>query len=538
MPEQTEIIEQYYEELPLEDDYLIQVPELVMLDDRMPHLGGDPQRQSAMATRQKKKSLEGDVLIVGAGITGMQAALDIADKGFRVVLIEKSATIGGNMVKLDKTFPTNDCSICTSAPKMVEVARHANITLMTYAELVALDGKAGAFTAQIYRKTRYVDPDKCTGCDDCAKVCPVDVVNPFEERLSKRKAIYIEFPQAVPIVYSIDYEHCVGCGACERACDPDAIAFLEKSETIELKVGSLIVSTGYDLFEPLEMRKEYGYGKYPNVITAMQFERLLSSFGPTEGKLLRPSDAQKPKSIAWIQCVGSRSKQAGFPYCSRVCCMYATKEASIAKEAEPEMEVAIFYMDLRAYGKDFQQYYDKAKEKGVEYIRSRPSSVYQNDDGSISIRYLDTHTRELLERRVGMLVLSTAIRPSTANPRLSKVLGIDVDESGFFKSASIMTDPIRSTRKGVYLAGCNQGPKDIPDSVAMASGAAAKVMEDIIEREKVAPPPRRPPEMSPEKNQRSASLSAIAARISTAIWIAKRWPITPKNCPTPSTRPM
>ncbi|MCI0496877.1 MAG: FAD-dependent oxidoreductase [Thermoplasmata archaeon] len=486
--EGTDVIPQYYDDVPLEDDYLIQVPELTMLEDAM-HGEAEPEVVAEYKLRRAGRRIDADVLIVGGGISGMQAALDIADKGYRVVLLDKTSTIGGNMVKLDKTFPTNDCSICTSAPKMVEVSRHPNIRLMTYTEIQSLEGETGNFTAHVFRKSKYVDPEKCTGCDDCVPVCPVEVVSGFEEGLSRRKAIYIEFPQAVPIVYTIDYENCVGCGSCERVCEPGAISFLEKSEDIEVHVGSVIVATGYELFEPLEMRKEYGYGKYPNVITAMQFERLLSSFGPTEGKVKRPSDGQRPKSVAWIQCVGSRSKQLGFPYCSRVCCMYATKEAAIAKEADPDIDVSIFYMDLRAYGKDFQQYYDKAKDAGVEYIRARPSSVFENDDGSISIRYMDTHTREVKDRTVDLLVLSTAIIPSKENARLAGVLGIGVDESGFFETGSIMEDPIQSSRPGVFLAGCDQGPKDIPDSVAMASGAAAKAMAAIVDREKAEPAP-------------------------------------------------
>jgi len=490
MPDQSdEITPQYYEDVPLEDDYLMQVPEIAMMEDAVLEMDSDAKIVSEMAFRKGERKLDADVLIVGAGITGMQAALDVADKGYRVILVDKSSTIGGNMVKLDKTFPTNDCSICTSAPKMVEVSRHPNIKLLTYSELASLDGESGNFTAHIYRKSKYVDPEKCTGCDDCVPVCPVDVINEFDEKLAKRKAIYIEFPQAVPIVYTIDYDTCVGCGSCERVCEPGAISFLEKSQDIEIKVGSVVLATGFELFEPLEMRREYGYGKYPNVITAMQFERLLSSFGPTEGKIKKPSDGQIPKSIAWIQCVGSRSKQLGFPYCSRVCCMYATKEASIAKEVDPETDVSIFYMDLRAYGKDFQQYYDKAKDMGVKYIRSRPSSVYQNEDGSIAIRYMDTHTREVQETSVDLLVLSTAIMPSKDNTRLAEILGISIDENGFFQSESVISDPIESTRKGVYLAGCNQGPKDIPDSVAMGSGAAAKAMKSIIEREQTIPEP-------------------------------------------------
>jgi heterodisulfide reductase subunit A len=414
----------------------------------------------------------------------MQAALDIGDKGYRVVIIDKTSTIGGAMVKLDKTFPTNDCSICTAAPKMVELSRHPNIELITYAEISSLEGKPGDFKANIWRKSKYVDPDKCTGCDDCAEVCPVEVVNPFDEKISTRKAIYIEFPQAVPIVYTIDYENCVGCGSCDRVCEPGAISFLEKSEEIEVYAGSVIVATGFEVFEPIEMRKEYGYGKYENVITALQFERLLSSFGPTGGKILRLSDGKKPKSIGWVQCVGSRSTQHGFPYCSRVCCMYATKEASIAKEANPDIEITIYYMDIRAYGKDFQQYYDHARDLGVKYVRGRPSSVYENKDKSITIRYKDTLTGKVEENTVDMLVLSTAIMPSPGNKKLGEILGIEVDENGFFKQESLLSNPIQSTRDGVFLAGCIQGPKDIPDSVSMASGAAAKAVAPIKDRER------------------------------------------------------
>jgi heterodisulfide reductase subunit A len=470
--------------IPLQDDYFLDEPEEIVQNKSMPQLESTVRIVTEMAERGKKRVIHGDVLIVGAGISGMQAALDIGDKGYKVVIIDKTSTIGGSMVKLDKTFPTNDCSICTAAPKMVELSRHPNIELITYAEINSLDGKPGDFKANIWRKSKYVDPDKCTGCDDCAEVCPVDVISPFDEKISTRKAIYIEFPQAVPIVYTIDYENCVGCGSCDRVCEPEAISFLEKSEEIEVHAGSVIVATGFEVFEPIEMRKEYGYGKCENVITAMQVERLLSSFGPTEGKVLRLSDGKKPKSIGWVQCVGSRSTQQGFPYCSRVCCMYATKEASIVKEANPDIDITIYYIDIRAYGKDFQQYYDHAKDLGVKYVRGRPSSVYENPDKSLTIRYKDTLTGEVEENSVDLLVLSTAIIPNQGNKKLGEVLGVDVDENGFFKQQSLLTNPIQSTRDGVFLAGCIQGPKDIPDSVSMASGAAAKAVVSIKDRER------------------------------------------------------
>jgi len=470
--------------IPWQDDYFYDEPEEIIENKSMPQLETTTCIASECMAEGGKRVIQGDVLIIGAGISGMQAALDIADKGYKAVIIDKTSTIGGSMVKLDKTFPTNDCSMCTAAPKMVELSRHPNIELITYAEINKLEGKKGDFTAQIWKKSKYVDPDKCTGCDDCTEVCPVDVVNPFDEKISSRKAIYIEFPQAVPIVYTIDYDNCVGCGSCDRVCEPEAISFLEKSEEIEVKVGSVIIATGFEVFEPSEMRREYGYGKCENVITAMQFERLLSSFGPTEGQVLRLSDGKKPKTIGWIQCVGSRSEQLGFPYCSRVCCMYATKEASIVKESDPSIDITIYYMDIRAYGKDFQQYYDHAKELGVKYIRGRPASVYENEDKSITIRYKNTLTGEVEENTVDMLVLSTAIVPNQGNKKLGEILGIDVDDNGFFKQQSLLTNPIQSTKDGIFLAGCVQGPKDIPDSVSMASGAAAKAVAPIKDRER------------------------------------------------------
>ena len=470
--------------IPLADDYFLEEPEIALLEDKMPSPDTKVEGITQWITKKKKRVINADVLIVGAGISGMQSALDIADKGYKVVIIDRTSTIGGSMVKLDKTFPTNDCSICTAAPKMVELSRHPNIELITYAELNKLEGKKGDFKAQIWKKTKYVDPDKCTGCNDCSEVCPVDVVSGFDEKISTRKAIYIEFPQAVPIVYTIDHENCTGCGACDRVCEPEAITFLEKSEEIEVNIGSIIIATGFEVFEPYDLRKEYGYGKYNNVITAMQFERLLSSFGPTAGKVLRPSDYKKPKKIGWIQCVGSRSSQEGYPYCSRVCCMYATKEASIVKESNPEIDITIYYMDIRAYGKDFQQYYEHAKDLGVKYIRGRPSNIYENKDKSLTIRYKDTLSGKVKEDKVDLLVLSTSIIPSKGNKKLAEILGIEVDENGFFLQESLLQNPVQSTKDGIYLAGCIQGPKDIPDSVSMASGAAAKAVAPVKDRKR------------------------------------------------------
>nr|AGF93003.1 4Fe-4S ferredoxin iron-sulfur binding domain-containing protein [uncultured organism] len=430
------------------------------------------------------KEMDKDVLVIGGGISGVQSALDLADKGYEVVIVDRKPTIGGNMVKLDKTFPTDDCSICISAPKLVETSRHENIELLTYSEIVDMSGSAGAFNVEAWRWSKYVDPNECTGCGDCADVCPVEVPHEFEEELSSRKAAYIEYPQSVPLTYTIDLDHCVGCGACESVCDADAIHFLEKSEEVDINVGSIIVATGFEMMEPDEMRKEYGYDQYEDVLTALEYERLLSSSGPTEGEVLKPSDGEPPEDVAWIQCVGSRSKQKGMPYCSRVCCMYATKEASITVGDNPDINASVHYMDMRAYGKDFQQYYQQAEEEGIEYKRGRPSRVYKTEEGKLAIEYEDTEKGEVKTNEVDMVVLSSAIVPSSGNEELADILGIEVDEHGFFESKDLVTSPMDSTREGIHLAGCAQSPKDIPDSVAQGSGAAARAIETIKDRER------------------------------------------------------
>ncbi len=437
-------------------------------------------------------NMKKDVLIIGGGISGVQAALDLAEKGYEVVLVDKSPSIGGNMVKLDKTFPTNDCSICISAPKMVEASRNENITLLTYSEVKDVVGGAGGFEAKIWKRTRYVDPDICTGCGDCETACPVEVPSEFEQKLSDRKAIYVEYPQSVPLTYTLDYTNCVGCGACERICDAGAINFLDTSREITVEVGSIVLATGYEMMQPHEWREEYGYGRYPNVLTALEYERLLSASGPTGGKVLKRTDGKPPASVAWIQCVGSRCKQKGMPYCSRVCCMYSTKQASISKGEDPELDTAIYYMDLRAYGKDFQQYYDKARDKGVRYLRGRPSRVYGLTDGRLAVEYEDTEKGEVRTDHVDMVVLSSAIIPSSDNKKLAEILEISLDEYGFFDSRDLLTAPLDTTRKGIYMAGCAQSPKDIPDSVSQASGAAARALMPLLERPRKGRRKKRP----------------------------------------------
>jgi heterodisulfide reductase subunit A len=424
--------------------------------------------------------LKRDVLIIGAGIGGMQAALDVADKGFKVVLLDRSPSIGGSMVRLDKTFPTNDCSICTAAPKMVEVGRHPNIDLLTYAEVAHVEGDVGSFRATVWKRTGYVDPAKCTGCSDCVDCCPVEVPNEFDSQISNRKAIFLQFPQAVPSVYTIDINNCVGCGACARNCEAEAINFLDRSQEVAYEVSSIIVATGFTVLEPRDML--YGYGEYPNVVTALQYERLLSASGPTQGEIVRPSEGNTPKRIAWIQCVGSRSPKYDRLYCSRVCCMYATKEAMITRDHHPDIETTIFYMDMRAYGKGFEEYYNLAEDMGVEYIRSRPVEVYQKDDSNVVVIYENTYTGEVEEREFDLVVLSTAIIPSQVGA-LADILGIELDENGFIQEKDVVFAPFETSREGIYVAGCSQAPKDIPDSVAQACAAAAKALIDVKNKE-------------------------------------------------------
>ncbi|MEE8168356.1 MAG: CoB--CoM heterodisulfide reductase iron-sulfur subunit A family protein [Candidatus Hydrothermarchaeales archaeon] len=420
-----------------------------------------------------KVKVTAQVLVIGAGIAGIQAALDLADQGYKVTLVEKEPSIGGNMAKLDKTFPTMDCSSCILTPKMVNVSRHENIELLTYAEVREVDGYVGNYTVKIEKKPRYVTND-CTACDLCTQHCPIEVPSEFNAGIGTRKAIYVPFPQAVPLIYVIDDENCIGCGMCENVCEPDAIDYNMEPEIIEQKVGTIILAAGYDIFNA-ERKEEYGYGRYPNVINAMQFERLSSASGPTGGKVLRPSDGKVPKRIGFVQCVGSRDETVGNKYCSRVCCMYAIKNARIYKEKYPDAELFIFFMDIRAFGKGYEEFYKIAKERyGVKFIRGRPSEVIEGEDNNIILRVEDTLLCRLIEVELDMLVLSVGMEPPSGASSLQRLLKISRSSDGFFMEAHPKLRPVDTLKDGVYLAGAIQGPKDIPDAVAQGSAAAAR----------------------------------------------------------------
>ena len=421
------------------------------------------------------------ILIIGGGIAGIQASLDLAVRGFQVYVLEETPTIGGRMAQLDKTFPTMDCSICILAPKMMECFRHPNIKLLTYSELKEIKGSVGDFRVKIHKKPRYVDETKCTGCGVCAEHCPIEVPSEFDMGLGMRKAIYMPMPQAVPRMMTVDRENCIECKLCTRMCQAGAVNFDQQPSDIDLNVGAIIVATGFDQYDPSEI-VEYGYGKQKNVLTALEFERWVCASGPVAGHLLRPADGGIPKKIAFVQCVGSRGSKFGAPFCSSVCCMYATKEALIIREHAPEVQVYIFYNELRAFGKGFQEFVNRAKtEYEVKYIRSRPGEIREDPKTkSLTIWYDDTFTREIKSLdNVDLVVLSSALFPRESNKKLAKTLGIELDDSGFFKITHPLLAPVDSTTPGIYVCGYCQSPKDIPDSVAQASAAAARVAEAL-----------------------------------------------------------
>jgi len=430
-------------------------------------------------------SRERTAVVIGGGIAGIQASLDLAEKDVKVYLVEKSPSIGGRMAQLDKTFPTNDCSICILSPKMIDCSTHPNIELLTYAEVVGVEGEAGDFRVRVVKYPRYVDADKCTGCGMCVEKCPTKVENEFEMKLGMTKAISMPFLQAVPRVVRIDAEHCLHfktgkCGICEKTCERGAIDFEQKEEEVTLSAGAIVVATGFDVFDPGYMG-EYGYGSHPNVVTAMELERLICASGPTGGHLNRPSDGKLPSSVVFFQCVGSRDSNQGKPYCSAVCCMHSTKEAILVREHYPDMPVKIFYTDMRAMGKGFQEYVDRAKEEyGVEYVRSKPGMVLPvGGNGDLDVVYEDTTTRQVEHYHAGMVVLATCLEPREDSPEMAKVLGIELNEDGFFRREDVMTGVVDSTRPGIFLAGYCMEPADIPESVAQASAAAARAFAAI-----------------------------------------------------------
>ena len=419
-------------------------------------------------------------LIVGAGIAGISAALDLANAGFKVYLVEKEPSIGGKMARWDKTFPTLDCSSCILTPRMAEIDLHPNIDLLTLAEVESVDGFVGNFKVKIKQQPRYVDLDTCTSCGDCSEICPVDVPAAFEARLSYRKAIYIPFAQAVPSAYLLDMDNCLGvdavrCGKCKDKCEAGAINYDDTEKIIEIEVGTIIVSTGFELFDATE-KPEYGYGEFPNVVNIGEVERMLSSAGPTQGYIVRPSDLEKPKKIVYVQCVGSRDELTN-KYCSRVCCMTAIKQARMIRD-KTGIDVYIFYIDLRTFGKGYEEFYESTAKAGVTFVRGRVGEIHQDDETmSLIVRGEDTLLGKPIQLTdVDLVVLSTGVVAPESTKKVSHALNLSVSPDGFLLEAHPKLRPVDSFNDGIFVAGMAQGPKDIPDTVAQAKAAASGAM--------------------------------------------------------------
>ena len=442
-------------------------------------------------------------LVIGGGIAGIQAALDIADAGHHVVLVEREPSIGGHMAQLSETFPTLDCSQCIMTPKMVDVANHPNITLHTYSEIESVDGYIGNFQVTVKKKARSVDMDKCTGCGVCMAKCPQKKIpNAFDKNLGMRPAIYVPFPQAVPNTPVIDRENCTWfktgkCGVCQKVCGPGAVDYTQEDQLITEPVGAIVVATGFELYSIAEKPKgspikgygEFGHGKIPDVIDGMTFERLASASGPTGGKILRPSDGKEPQSVVFLQCVGSRAREKGISYCSKICCMYTAKHTMLYHHKVHDGQAYVFFMDARTPGKGYDEFWRRSiEEEQAVYIRGAVSRLYEKGD-KIVVMGSDISLGIQVEIEADLVVLATAVQPRTGAELLAQKLGISYDKYNFYSEAHAKLRPVECATAGVYLAGACQGPKDIPDTVSQASAAAAKVMtlfaKDELEREPI-----------------------------------------------------
>jgi len=434
-------------------------------------------------------------LVIGGGIAGIQASLEIANSNHKVYLLERKGTIGGHMAMFDKTFPTLDCAACILTPKMVEVSQHSLIDLMTYCEVQEISGEPGDFTVKVLKKARRVDLSTCMGCGICAEKCPALVPSEFDANTTLRKAIYLPFPQAVPNKFLIDEAHCIyvqkgKCGVCAKVCLPGSVHLDEKDEIIELNVGNIIVATGFQTFEA-SRAENFGYGKFPNVLTSLEFERLVNASGPTEGKItLRSTDkkgnpvfvpeSKSPQKVALIHCVGSRDENYN-RYCSKVCCMYSLKLAHLVKEKIPAAEVYEYYIDMRAFGKGYEEFYERIKNEGISVIRGKTAKIEQRGD-KLLLRSEDIEKAQLIEQEVDMAILAVGLEPCDDSTVLADILGLKTDTYGWFTESNYNINPTNSPNINITLAGVCQGPKDIPDSVAHASAAASKVIKNIMQQ--------------------------------------------------------
>ncbi|MGV8126043.1 MAG: CoB-CoM heterodisulfide reductase HdrA2 [Methanothrix sp.] len=417
-----------------------------------------------------------DVLVIGGGVAGIAAALDLADAGLHVYLVERRPTIGGYMALLTDVFPTNDCSICVLGPKMSEVYNHPNITLYTYSEVLGVEGSVGNFTVSGVRRARYVDEKLCKGCiNECASACPVEVSSEYDFGIGKRKAIYVPYPQAVPLAACIDPKACIGCSRCAEACPADAVRLEQEPQDFKINVGAIIVATGWQPFDAAR-KEEYGFGRYRDVVTTLQMERMLNASGPTKGEVVQPSTGEIAGSIAFLQCVGSRDATVGNCYCSRICCMASLKNAQLVKEKYPDTDITIYYMDIRACGEGYEEFYIRAQKLGINFVRSRVSSI-EEVEGRISLIYEDTQNGEIKRAEHDLAVLSVGLEPDSNAEVLGNLLGLSRRPDRFFEIAHPKMRPVEAHIDGVFIAGCASGPKEIPISIAQGSAAAAKALK-------------------------------------------------------------
>ncbi len=453
-----------------------------------------------VAAEPQSTPVNPETLVIGGGIAGIQAALEIAEAGFKVYLLERTGTIGGHMAMFDKTFPTLDCAACILTPKMVAVGQHPNIELLMLSEVTGVAGRPGAYEVKVVKHASRVDASTCVACGDCAQWCPISVASEFDVGIATRKAIYIPFPQAVPNTYMVDPAACTWvqsggkkCGVCVKKCSKDAVHLDAKDEEVELKVGNIVVATGYDVLDVSRLER-YGYGTYPNVLAALEFERLSNASGPTGGKIVQKtkklnkrtkqeewvfaSDGPKPKAVAIIHCVGSRDRNHN-PFCSRVCCMYSLKFAHLVKEKLPDADVYEYYIDMRAFGKGYEDFFERIKEEGVSVVRGRSAKVVERE-GQMYVRSEEIVSGHLTERPVDMVLLAAGLIPADGTTELAKMLRISQVSDGWFDELNYNSEPNMTEQGGVFVAGVCQGPKDIPDTVAQASAAAAKVLRAIV----------------------------------------------------------
>ncbi len=422
-----------------------------------------------------------DALVIGGGIAGMQAALDLADQGFKVALVEREPSIGGKMITLSKVFPTLDCCSCITTPKMSAVAHHPNIHLLTYCELEKVEEVSEGFKVRILQKPRYVNASRCTGCRECEYACPITVPSPYDRGLGAYRAIRVPFSTAVPQVAVLDMDNCILCGKCEKVCPANAVDFSQQPEIFDILTATLIMASGYEL-TPLNAKKEFGGGALRNVIDPLMMERFLAPTGPY-GRVLRPGDGKEPTSIAYVQCAGSRDQTLGIEYCSRICCMYAIKQAMLLSGALPMAEITIYYMDIRTFGKGYEQFYQNAQAMGVEFIRGKVSSIRQDESQNPIVKVEVTEEGRIIERTHDLVVLSLGMVPAY---ELDGRLPLPVGNDGFIEIPSPNSDPCMSSQPGIFVTGAAMGPMDIVDSIVTASAAAAAASAYIREHQKEA----------------------------------------------------